>query len=84
MGWLCRGEALYLHRSWTGRGIYEAEFGRVPDGWQITSAVVEADRPHYRRGDDAYESALLEALLDGELLGLDDGTAALAPWHALE
>jgi hypothetical protein len=50
----------------------------VPDGWQITSAVVEGDRTHYRRGDDAYESALLEALIDGELLGLDDGTAALA------
>lgn len=67
------GQRLYLHRSWTGRGIYEAEFGQVPGGWQITSAVVAGDRGSYRRQDDEYESALLEALIDGKLLGTYDG-----------
>jgi hypothetical protein len=63
---------LYLHRSWTGRGD-EADFGPVPGGWQITSAVVEGDRSSYRRHDDDYESALLEALIEGKLLGIYDG-----------
>jgi hypothetical protein len=67
------GRRLYLHRSWTGRGIYEAEFGPVPDGWRLTSAVVEGDRSSYRRQADDYESALLEALIDGKLLGIYDG-----------
>jgi hypothetical protein len=67
------GRRLYLHRSWTGLGVYEAEFGPVQDGWQITAAVVEGDRSSYRRQDDDYESALLEALVDGILLGSYDG-----------
>ena len=67
------GRRLYLHRSWTGRGIYEAEFGPVPDGWRITSAVVEGHSSSYRRQADDYESALLEALIDGKLLGIYDG-----------
>jgi len=64
---------LYLHRSWTGRGIYEAEFVQVPGGWQIVAAVVEGDRGSYRRHQDDYETALLEALIDGRLLGVFDG-----------
>jgi len=67
------GRRLYIHRSWTGLGIYEAEFSPVPDGWQITAAIVEGDRSSYRRQDDDYESALLEALIDGVLLSSYDG-----------
>jgi hypothetical protein len=63
------GQRLYLHRSWTGRGIYEAEFGPVVGGWRITAAVVSGHRDSYRRQDDEFESALLEALIDGKLLG---------------
>jgi hypothetical protein len=66
------GGRLYLHRSWTGFGVYEAEFGRVPRGWQIASAVVEGDRDKYR-WPDAVESAQLEALIEGRLLGIYDG-----------
>ncbi len=66
------GQRLYLHRSWTGHGIYEAEFGRATDGWQISSAIVEGDRGTYRRQDDSHESALLVALIDGTLLGVHD------------
>lgn len=67
------GQRLYLHRSWTGLGVYEAEFGPVPGGWRIIAAVVTGDRDSYRRQDDEYESALLEALIDGKLLGNYDG-----------
>jgi len=65
-------DRLYLHRSWTGRGIYEAQLVRVPGGWRIVAAVVEGDGSSYRRHDDAYETALLEALTDGKLLGAHD------------
>lgn len=67
------GRRLYLHRSWTGWGVYEADFGPVPDGGQMTSAVVAGDRSSYHRQDDNHESALLEALIDGKLLGICDG-----------
>jgi hypothetical protein len=67
------GQRLYLHRSWTGHGIYEAEFGRTPDGWQISSAIVEGDGSIYRRQDDSYESASLEGLINGTLLGVYQG-----------
>jgi hypothetical protein len=70
---LAEEHRLYLHRSWTGRGIYEAEFAQVAGGWQIVAAVVEGNRGSYRRHEDAYETALLEALIDGKLLGVYDG-----------
>ena len=66
------GQRLFLHRI-GGRGIYEAQFVRAPDGWQISSAVVEGDRSTYRRGDDAYESASLEVLIESALCGVYDG-----------
>lgn len=69
------GHKLYLHRSWTGRGIYEASFAREPGGWRIVAAVVEGDRTSYRRHNDAYESALLEVLIDGTLLGIYHGAS---------
>jgi hypothetical protein len=37
--------------------------------------VIAGDRDSYRRLDDKYESAPAEALIDGELLGKDDGPA---------
>jgi hypothetical protein len=67
------GPKLYLHRSWTGRGIYEANFAQARGGWQITAAIVEGDRSSYRRQGDAYETALLEVLIDGTLLGVYHG-----------
>ncbi|HEY3734541.1 MAG TPA: hypothetical protein VGL63_11550 [Streptosporangiaceae bacterium] len=64
---------LYLHRSWTGRGIYEAQFAGGASGWRISSAVVAGDRDSYRRGDDEYETALLEAVIESVLLGVHGG-----------
>jgi hypothetical protein len=60
---------LYLHRSWTGIGVYEAQFEPAPGGWRITSAVVAGDHDSYRRRGDEYESALLETLIEAVPLG---------------
>ena len=62
------GDRLYLHRSWTGHGVYEARFGEADGGWRITEALVCADATTYRRGSDAYESLMLEWVIGGVLL----------------
>jgi hypothetical protein len=63
--WLAfmEGDTLFLHRSWTGRGIYEATFVPWRGGHVIASAVVAGDLDHYRRGSDAVEQDRLEALV---------------------
>ena len=59
---------LFLHRSWTGRGIYEAQFAHDEDGWFIAELLVSGDRGHYRRASDTYETLFVEAIVDGVLL----------------
>src|SRR5690349_3149953 len=50
------GDVLFVHRSWTGHGIYEASFARVAEGGRkIASAVVEGDRERYRSMGDEYD-----------------------------
>ena len=66
-------QRLYLHRSWTGRGVYEAQFTAGAGGWQISSAMVTGDRDSYGRGGDEYESALLEAVIEWTLLDVFGG-----------
>jgi hypothetical protein len=50
------GRRLFIHRSWTGQGIFEAEFKPASDGWHVVSALVESgdvklirrqDRPRF-------------------------------------
>jgi hypothetical protein len=65
---------LFLHRSWTGLCIYEAEFAPSGDGWRIAVAVVAGDHDSYRRQGDEYESAALEAVIEWELLGVRGGS----------
>ena len=43
-------DRLFLHRSWTGYGIYEATFAAKETGFVVTSARIESD-PDRRRGD---------------------------------
>ncbi len=58
-------QRLYLHRSWTGKGDYEAQFAAGDtSGRRISSAVVAGDHNSYRRGGGEYESALLEAVIE--------------------
>jgi hypothetical protein len=81
------GSRLYLHRSWTGHGIYESEFSREERGWRITEALVTNDCDWYRRGTDEYESLWLETLIDAVLLGRQmeearrERLAQLSPHH---
>lgn len=56
---------LFLHRSWTGQGIFEVEFASVDEGWHLIAAVVESgyvnsyvDRP------DSELSDLLRRVID--------------------
>jgi hypothetical protein len=62
-------DRLFLHRSWPGLGVYEAQFARTGDDWSITALLVSGDRGSYRRASDAYEAVFVEAIIDGILLG---------------
>ena len=67
------GTRLYAQRSWAGRGIYEAEFGRAPEGgWRITEALVEADEDAHRRTTEARDCAMLQIIVSGVVLGVRD------------
>jgi O-acetyl-ADP-ribose deacetylase len=63
------GRRLFFHRSWTGYGIYEADFAPDGEDWVMTAARVTGDRDVYARSTDGYETLMLEALIDGKLLG---------------
>jgi hypothetical protein len=70
---LVERQRLYLHRSWTGMGVYEAEFDAFSDGYRIIDAVVAGDHDSYRRREDEYESAFLEAVIEWVLLEVRNG-----------
>jgi hypothetical protein len=65
---LVENDRLYLHRSWTGYGVYEAQFAQVEDSWRIVEAVVEGNGVTYGRGSDGYETGFLKLLICGVLL----------------
>ena len=65
-------DRLFLHRSWTGIGIYEVQFEPVPGGWRVREAVVAGDSGGrlVGCGPDSYDTLLLEQLVDSIFLGL--------------
>ncbi|MPY53672.1 hypothetical protein [Streptomyces acidicola] len=64
------GDVVFMHRSWTGHGIYEASFASAPGGGRkIASAVVEADRDRYRSMGDEYDRLMLELIVSAIALG---------------
>ncbi|MFJ3206097.1 hypothetical protein [Streptomyces sp. NPDC086989] len=64
------GDVLFLHRSWTGRGIYEASFAPATGGGRrIISAVVETDRERYRSRGDEYDCLMMELIISAIVLG---------------
>ena len=64
------GDVVYLHRSWTGNGIFEATFAPLEDGgWRIVSALVERDPERLRYPDDEHDCVMLELVLSSILLG---------------
>ena len=63
------GDVLFMHRSWTGRGIYEASFAPATGGGRrITSAVVEAGGERYRSMGDEYDCLMMELILSAIVL----------------
>ncbi|MFD0260153.1 hypothetical protein ACFRKE_01020 [Kitasatospora indigofera] len=64
------GDVVFLHRSWTGHGIFEATFAPADGGgWQIAEAVVERDPERYGSADDEYDRLMLELVLSSIVLG---------------
>jgi hypothetical protein len=64
------GDVAFVHRSWTGHGVFEASF--VPangGGWRVAAAVVESDPARYRRNSDEYDRVMLELLISSIVLG---------------
>ena len=75
------GDVVFMHRSWTGRGIYEVTFSMFGDGGRtMTSAVVETDPERHRRPNgDERDRRMVELVIDTIVLGhsadLDDGVS---------
>jgi len=63
-------DVVFLHRSWTGFGVYEATFSPADGGGRrITQAVVEGDAERYRTADDEFDCVMLEIVLSAIVLG---------------
>ena len=61
-------DSLFVHRSWTGQGVYRVDFRQAGNQLEVTRALVTAGTLHYRRGTDQDEVALLDFLIRGLLL----------------
>ncbi|MFF2132074.1 hypothetical protein ACFVW1_43370 [Streptomyces olivochromogenes] len=63
-------DVVFMHRSWTGHGVYEASFAPVSGGGRrIASAVVEADGERYRSRGDEYDRLMMELIISAIVLG---------------
>ncbi|MCX4869914.1 hypothetical protein OHU11_00865 [Streptomyces sp. NBC_00257] len=64
------GDVLFMHRSWTGHGVYEVSFSSAAgSGRRIASAVVEADGERYRSMGDEYDRLMMELIISAIVLG---------------
>lgn len=64
------GDVLFMHRSWTGHGVYEVSFpSAAGSGRRIASAVVEADGERYRSMSDEYDRLMMELIISAIVLG---------------
>lgn len=57
----------FLHRSWTGRGVFEASFSPINGGWHVPAAVAESER--VRNISAQLNRVLLELVLSAIVLG---------------
>jgi O-acetyl-ADP-ribose deacetylase (regulator of RNase III) len=67
-------DRLFLHRSWTGFGVYEVRFGQRPTGWVIEELAVTDRTDQYRRNSDEWEATRVERIIRSLLIG-DDSTS---------
>ncbi|MCT2592691.1 hypothetical protein LHJ74_22720 [Streptomyces sp. N2-109] len=78
------GDVAFLHRSWTGNGIYEVTFAPSPapdtgsgtdpgtasaGDRRVVSATVETDPERYRSRGGEFESLMIELILGSIVLG---------------
>ena len=59
----------FLHRSWTGHGVFEASFSRLDGGWRISSALLESNPERARNVSAQRGRVLLEVVLSAIVLG---------------
>jgi len=59
----------FMHRSWTGYGVFEASFSPIDGGWQISSAVVESSLKRGPNASAQLNRVLLELVLSAIVLG---------------
>ncbi|MFF4659020.1 hypothetical protein [Streptomyces sp. NPDC001381] len=63
-------DVAFMHRSWTGRGVFEASFAPVAGGGRrIVSAVVETDERCCRSPGEAYDRLMMELVISAIVLG---------------
>ncbi|MFJ3310392.1 hypothetical protein ACIPSA_46920 [Streptomyces sp. NPDC086549] len=64
------GDVLFMHRSWTGHGVYEVSFAPMGGrGMRIVSAVAEADGERYRSMGGDYDCLMMELIVSAIVLG---------------
>jgi hypothetical protein len=64
------GDVVFMHRSWTGLGVYEVSFAPAADGGRrIASAVVEAGGERRRSTGDEYDCLMMELIISAIVLG---------------
>ncbi|MFI5979620.1 hypothetical protein ACIBEA_01960 [Streptomyces sp. NPDC051555] len=64
------GDVLFMHRSWTGLGVYETSFTTATGGGRrISSVVAEGDVERYRSMGDAYDCLMVELVISAIVLG---------------
>lgn len=64
------GNVLFMHRSWTGHGVYEVSLAPATGGGRrIAAAMVEADPKRYRGRGDEYDCLMMELIISAIVLG---------------
>ncbi|MCF2526987.1 hypothetical protein [Yinghuangia soli] len=71
------GDRVFLHRTWTGYGIYEATFEPFEGGFRIAEAVVETHWRRYAPVISRYAAQHYSVLLEGVLASI-----AMEEWPA--
>jgi hypothetical protein len=70
------GAWLHFQRSWTGFRVYSVRFVSTATGWTIAEAVVTGDHRKYQASPPPKETAIIEWLVEGVLLGNWDAEAS--------
>ncbi|MGD0222512.1 MAG: hypothetical protein ABSF71_09245 [Terriglobia bacterium] len=58
---------LYIHRSWTGIGIYQVSFQEEGGCYVVKEALAERGSAEYDSADAEYDAAIVSFLIDGWL-----------------